>query len=125
MRLVTLLSIVLFLATNAAAQSGSAIDENVILEVSIASNQKEFRIGETIPIKLSFSSQVNNRYIVNMAQYDRSGRMNSERFVVSPAEGAVDPLPSYRGSMGGLTNFEYLKPEPWSITVNLNEWVRF
>src|SRR5258705_3806521 len=60
-----------------------------------------------------------------MAQYGRSGRMNYEDFEVSPANGAVDPLPTYTGSMGGLTNFKYLTPEPWTIKLNLNEWVRF
>src|SRR6266487_273118 len=60
-----------------------------------------------------------------MAQYDRSGRMNYEHFEVSPANGAVDPLPTYTGGMGGLTNFKYLTPEPWTIKLNLNEWVRF
>src|SRR5207244_10958994 len=68
--------------------------------------QRVFHIGETIPLQLSFSSSVKNQYQVNMAQYDRAGRMNYERFSVSPAEGAVDPLPaSYSGSMGGLTSF--------------------
>src|SRR5258705_3773351 len=60
-----------------------------------------------------------------MAQYGRSGRMNYQRFSVSPAEGAVDPLPTYTGGMGGLTNFKYLSSEPWTIKLNLNEWVRF
>jgi hypothetical protein len=42
-----------------------------------------------------------------MAQYDRSGRMNYEHFIISPAPDAVDPLPTYTGSMGGLTNFRF------------------
>src|SRR5262249_13337561 len=52
-------------------------------------------------------------------------RMNYEHFDVSPAEGAVDPLPPYSGVGGGLTSFKYLVPEPWTIKLNLNEWVRF
>src|SRR6266545_340118 len=27
--------------------------------------------------------------------------------------------------MGGITNFKVLTPEPWTITLNLNEWIRF
>jgi hypothetical protein len=96
-----------------------------VLEVSIATNQREFRIGETIPLQLSFSSAAKDRYQINMAQYDRSGRMNYEHFRISPSEGAVDPLPTYDGSMGGLTNFKFLTMEPWTIKLNLNEWVRF
>src|SRR5947199_9186233 len=51
--------------------------------------------------------------------------MSYERFVLSPAEGAVDPLPTYNGSMGGLTSYQFLSPEPWTIKLNLNEWIRF
>lgn len=29
------------------------------------------------------------------------------------------------GMMGGLTNFKFLTAEPWTIKLNLNEWVRF
>ena len=50
--------------------------------------------------------------------------MNYEHFGLSPANGAIDPLPSYTGSLGGLTNFKYLTAEPWTIKLNLNEWVR-
>ena len=53
----------------------------------------QFRIGEIIPLKLSFSSAARSRYQINTAQYDRSGRMDYERFELSPADGAVDPLP--------------------------------
>ncbi|HKF59389.1 MAG TPA: hypothetical protein VKJ45_28375 [Blastocatellia bacterium] len=122
------LMLLLFASTAAvcvSAQSEPPVDSRIVLEVSIASNQREFRIGETIPLKLAFSSNVKDRYQINMAQYDRSGRMNYEQFDVSPAESAVDPLPTYNGSMGGLTNFKYLVPEPWTIKLNLNEWVRF
>jgi len=58
---------------------------------------------KTIPLQLAFSSGAKDRYQVNMAQYDRSGRMNYEHFDVSPAGGTVDPLPTHIGSLGGLT----------------------
>jgi len=125
MRLVTFLLLVGIAVGHTCAQSTPQVDPNVVLKVSIASNQREFRIGETIPLQLSFSSTVKDRYQVNMAQHDRGGRMNYEHFSVSPSEGAVDPLPTYTGGMGGLTNFEFLTTEPWTIKLNLNEWVRF
>jgi hypothetical protein len=99
------------------AQSPPPVDPKIVLQVSIATNQREFHIGEVIPLELAFSSNVKDRYQVNMAQYDRSGRMNYERFDVSPADGAVDPLPTYTGGMGGLTNFKYLGSEPWTLFV--------
>ena len=126
MRHFTLLFLVAIAVVRASAQSAPPVDPGIVLQVSIETNQREFHIGETIPLRLSFSSTVKNRYQVNMAQYDRSGRMNYEHFEVSPANGAVDPLPSNLGNMvGGLTNFKYLTPEPWTIKLNLNEWVRF
>jgi hypothetical protein len=125
MRLLMLLLLVGIAVAHTCAQSTPPIDSKIVLEVSIATNQREFHIGETIPLQLSFSSTVKDRYQINMAKYDRSGRMNYERFTISPEQGAVDPLPTYTGGMGGLTNFRFLSSEPWTIKLNLNEWVRF
>lgn len=125
MRLLTLLLLVGITVVSTCAQSAPAVDPKVVLAVSLATKQREFHIGETIPLQLLFSSSVKDRYQINMARYDRSGRMNYEHFSISPAEDAVDPLPTYTGSMGGLTNHKFLEPEPWPIKLNLNEWVRF
>jgi hypothetical protein len=125
MRLLALVLLVGIAVVRTCAQSAPPVDPMIVLEMSIATNQREFHLGETIPLQLSFSSTVKEHYQVNMAQYDRGGRMNYERFEVSPANGAVDPLPTYTGSLGGLTNFKYLSPEPWIIKLNLNEWVWF
>lgn len=120
------LSLLFGLAAYSCAQSALPVDRNVILQVSIMNNQSEFRIGEAISLQLAFSSAAKDRYQINRAQYDRSGRMNYEHFDLSPAEGVVDPLGNYQGGVGGgLTSFEFLAPEPWTITINLNEWVRF
>ncbi len=120
-----LLLLVVASAWRAGAQSLPSIDRAVVLEATIATKQKEFQIGETIPLQLAFSSKVKDRYQINAAQYDRIGRMNYEHFTVTPSEGAVDPLPTHRGNMGGLTSFKFLSPTPWTINLNLNEWLRF
>jgi hypothetical protein len=125
MRLLTLLLLVGITVVPACAQSATEVDPKIVLKVSLATKQRDFHIGETIPLQLSYSSAVKNHYQINMAQYDRSGRMNYEHFIVSPAEGVIDPLPTYTGSMGGLTNYGFLALEPWTINLNLNEWVRF
>ena len=125
-RPLTLFLLVALAVASVYAQSAPPVDPKIVLKVSLVSTQREFRIGETIPLQLSFSSTVKDRYQLNMAQYDRSGRMNYERFVVSPAQGAVDPLPRNGiGIGGGLTTFQFLSAEPWTIKLNLNEWVRF
>lgn len=125
MRLLTLLLLLGLAIARVCAQSESPVDPKIVFKVSLAGIQREFQIGETIPLQLSFSSTVKDRYQINMAQYDRSGRMHYERFVVSPAQGAVDPLPARLTFMGGLTSHKFLAPEPWTIKLNLNEWVRF
>jgi hypothetical protein len=108
-------------------ESPPPFDSRVVFRVSLLSSQREFHIGEVIPIKLSFSSHLKDRFQVDEASYDRSGRMNYEHFHVRPAEGAADPIPADGLSLigGGLTNFIYLNPKPWSIRLNLNEWITF
>ena len=105
------------------------IDPKIDFRVSVIGKRNEFHLGEIIPIKLSFSSPLKRRYQVNQATYDRSGRMHYERFGVTPAEGAVDPMAEYFASGtfmgGGLTSFEFLSRKPWTIDLDLNEWVRF
>ena len=125
MRHLSLLLLVVITVAHTYAQSTPPVDRNVVLKVSLATDQREFRIGETIPLQLSFSSTLKDRYEVNMAQYDRSGRMNYEHFTISPAQGAFDPLATYNSVGGGLTSFQFLRPAPWTIKLNLNEWVRF
>ncbi len=120
MRLLTSLLLVGMAVGHTCAQSTPPVDSNVVLKVSIANDRREFRIGETIPLQLSFSSTVKDRYQVNMAQYDRSGRMEYEHFTVSPAQGAVDPLVTYNSVGGGLTSFQFLSSAPWTIKLNLN-----
>lgn len=125
MRLLTLLLLVMTAGVPTCAQS-APFDPKVLLQVQLASNQREFHIGETIPLELSFSSAVKDRYQVNMAQYDRSGRMEYEYFTVSPALGAVDPLGTkHWAGGGGLTSYQFLSSVPWTTRLNLNEWVRF
>jgi hypothetical protein len=58
MRLLAFLLLVSIAAVHTCAQSTATVDPNIVLKVSIANNQRKFRIGETIPLQLSFSSTV-------------------------------------------------------------------
>jgi hypothetical protein len=105
-------------------------DESGGPQLRISTSSSVYRMGELIPLELSFTSQVPNRYQVNMATYDRSGRMGYEKFLVEPASGTADPIVAYfrSGSFflgGGLTNFTALSKSPYVMHLNLNEWVRF
>lgn len=102
---------------------------DVRLQVQTESSRTQFRIGEIIPLNLSFTSSAVRKYQLNMAAYDRSGRMSYEKFMVEPDGASSDPLRAYfayGGFMeGGLTNFKFLSQEPTVISLDLNEWVRF
>lgn len=103
--------------------------QDVRFVVETADGRTRFRIGETIPLNLSFTSSAAKKYQINLAAYDRSGRMHYETFAVEPDEGWSDPLRAYfvggAHMMGGFTNFRFLSPRPTVISVDLNEWVRF
>jgi hypothetical protein len=103
---------------------------DVRLELRLATDARQFRKGEVIPLDLLFTSRTPKRYLLDMARYDRSGRMNWEQFAVDPAEGTRDPLALYFASCGGfigggLTSFQFLSDNPTAIRLELNEWVRF
>jgi len=116
----------LLIVDSGSSQNTSPKDPNVALHVSLTSAQSQFHIGEKIALELSYSAAVKDRYQINMAQYDRSGRMEYEHFHVAPEDGAVDPLANRMGGIGGgLTGFKFLDAEPWTIRLNLNEWIRF
>jgi hypothetical protein len=99
-------------------------------QLRLSTNASVYRQGELIPLELSFTSSVSNRYQVNTASYDRSGRMSYEKFLVEPANGTTDPVHVYFESSrvlmeGGLSNVRFLSDTPYVIHLDLNEWVRF
>ena len=92
--------------------------------------QTTFRIGEVIPIDLSFTSTSPQAYEFDTATYDRSGRLNTESFAIEPRNGWDDPLDAYFHSYpcfmgGGLRGSEILSARPTVVHLELNEWVRF
>jgi hypothetical protein len=119
-----------FLALTASAQSVPVPSRDLQLTVTLRNNQSSFHIGEIIPLDLAFTSPTPNAYQLDMATYDRSGRLNEDQFVVSPNNGSDDPLQlyfrAYKGFMaGGLRGFKGLSTTPATIHADLNEWVRF
>jgi hypothetical protein len=109
------------------ASSTQALD--VRLQVETESGRTQFQMGEIIRLKLTFTSTAQKKYQINMASYDRSGRMNYETFLAQPEAGWSDPLEAYfaYGGFigGGMTTFKFLSQEPTVISLDLNEWVRF
>ena len=117
-----LLFVLIALAGSLWAQEDSA----VVFRIQLANGQTRFHVGETIPVEMAFSSTVPNAYKIDTRSYDRSGRLNSEVFHVSP-EGR-DPLREYFAHgpflFGGLSSGPVnLTLEPRIIREDLNEWL--
>ena len=87
-------------------------------------------LGERIPITLEFSSGSPDKYKLNGATYDRSGRLPTQEFIPD-REDVTDPYQDYLGSgvlggiAGGLRGYPVLESKPHSIDLELNDWFRF
>jgi hypothetical protein len=87
-------------------------------------------MGERIPIALEFSSSSPNKHKLNAANYDRSGRLPTEEFVVE-RDDVVDPYQDYFniGVLGELAGGIRINPilewKPYRIDLCLNDWFRF
>jgi hypothetical protein len=83
-----------------------------------------FREGEIVPLSLAFTSTAAKRYWADIRNYDRSGRLGTERYCVEPA--AADPLASYFAYVGvmggGLGGIRALDQTPLLAEAELNEW---
>ncbi len=98
--------------------------------LATAGGQRRFHQGESIPITLTFSSDSPDKYLLNRARSNLSGRLWSEHFSVDRSD-AVDPLAEYYGAGvlavmgGGAGNGSALNADPVQIEVFLNDWFRF
>jgi hypothetical protein len=103
---------------------------DVTLKVRVRGDQSVFQIGEVIPLELSFTSSTPDKYRLEMATYERTGRLNIQSFAVQPLAGWDDPLGFYfqyfrPGFAGGPLIAKALSTEPAVIQLEMNEWVRF
>lgn len=124
------LLILLAVSAPLAASAQAAAPSDVQLIARVHGGQTTFRIGEVIPIELSFTSISPRTYQFDNATYDRSGRLNEDQFSIEPKTGWDDPLDIYFRSYqlffgGGLRSFDWLSDRPEIVHLELNEWVRF
>jgi hypothetical protein len=91
---------------------------------------QKFHLGQRIPLKLSLASTSPKKYQALTSNFDRSGRLQSEEFVVDSSD-ARDPSADYFGSGvvggigGGPRSFAILETKPVDIEFPLNDWIRF
>jgi hypothetical protein len=98
--------------------------------VKLKDDKIQFHAGEKIRLELSFSASLPDTYVFDNATYDRSGRLEMDRFVVDQTDAVTDPLSDYyhknlEHMMGGLRGIDALRPAPQVISYDLNEWLRF
>jgi hypothetical protein len=100
-------------------------DSGASLTIQFVDGTNRFHVGQLISVELAFKSLIPNTYDMSTRNYDRSGRLNIERFHVTPP--GRDPLDNYysiRSFMGGgLGNQRVLSREPQTTREDLNEWV--
>jgi len=121
MKTIQLASMLLVLATGLFAQE----ENDVSLTIRFAGGTSRFRVGEIIPLEISFRAPTPGEYDIEMRSYDRSGRLNMEQFHVTPP--GRDPLERYFSDgawmMGGLGGPRELSSDPQIFREDLNEWV--
>jgi len=66
--------------------------------IRLKDNRTQFRQGEIIRLELIFSSSVAKTFILDNANYDHSGRLDMDSFVLDHREGTADPLSDYFNS---------------------------
>lgn len=128
-------NLIVFIALQLAATylraQATETTEDVRLTLQTKSGQTVFHVGELITLQLSYSLAPGspNTYVITNANYDHSGRLGVETFLVDPAMGWDDPLKLYFQSWGiidgGLFSSGKLTSTPTVIYRDLNEWVRF
>jgi hypothetical protein len=113
-----LILVALILATPLCAQQESGAS----LTISFPDGVTRFHVDEIIPIELSFKSPIPEAYEMSTRNYDRSGRLDIERFHVTPP--GRDPLETYysNGSfmLGGIGSSAMLSADPQIIREELN-----
>jgi len=112
----------------APAQQPAPPRVNATLTVRLAAGKAVYAMGELIPLTLEFNGAPNAGYYFSTETYDRSGRMWTEQYLVTPADGVDDPLAEYYRSGvagGGLRSEHVLDGTPFTLRVNLNDWIRF
>jgi hypothetical protein len=99
------------------------------LTLTLAVPKRHFFQGEEIDATLTFTNHSPHPYYTWMGGYDRSGRIPDITFHAQDTRGGevADPIGWYLSQMvglgGGIGN--YTRLGSWSITLPVNQWLRF
>src|SRR5262249_32783228 len=100
--------------------------QDISFTIRLEGNKKQFRMGEVIRLEMRFASNRPKTYRLDAATYDRSGRLDMDKFHIEPETGFTDPMRDHLGFIGGgLRGIPELEEKPYLITYEINEWSRF
>jgi len=102
----------------------------VTFELRLKDRRNAFHVGEKITLELVFRSSVPDAFQASTRTYDRSGRLDIDRFQVEPSTDHDDPMADYFSSSGGfmgggLGGVRTLDEDAAIVYADLNEWIRF
>jgi len=107
-------------------EAASINPQDVSFSIRLEGDKKQFRQGEVIRLEMRFASSRAKAYRMDAATYDRSGRIEMDKFHIEPETGFTDPMRDHLGFLGGgLRGFPELEEKPYLITYEINEWFRF
>jgi hypothetical protein len=98
--------------------------------VRLPAGKATFHVGEEIPLELEYRGTGDKDYFFSTEMCPLVGRLSSEKFGVTPADGTDDPLADFLASSGGfggscVSSWHPLDGTPLVIPVTLNDWIRF
>jgi len=104
---------------------------NPTLGIETEDGQRTFRIGERIPLRLSFINPEGKPYLVESEPCGTrycGAWWKPEAFEVQPATGWSDPLATFFAqyfAWSGKATMPHPPTKPLQVLLDLNEWVRF
>jgi hypothetical protein len=114
------------------------LGQTVSLELRTKTGRAEFHVGEVILVDLLFASDTPNAYERNQGISFPEYYPMPDNFSVEPSEGGLDPLDDYRKALfraehsghlpiarSTMSSKHLLGPEPYVLTLILNDYVRF
>jgi hypothetical protein len=110
--------------------AAAAAPADVQFKVETKDGQTTFRIGEVIPLVLSFTSSSPMAYHISTTNSARSSPLEYEVYTAEPRAGWDDPLKLYMSAWAGwagsiLGSDQTLSAKPMVIRRELNDSVRF
>ena len=100
------------------------------VKLEISAPKTVFFLGETIPLRLSFTSTQPNTFVVSGDAVASISRIDQiDQFIVERVADAEDPMQGLPGQSGGIGTLlsapAVLSETPFVSEKILNEWVRF